>query len=325
MNIAQKMKREWNLRAQHHAKYWVATENFHDDEEFARSGEKTAQAILSCLQSHTDPSWTILDIGCGIGRVLKPLAHYFQRLVGIDVSGEMILKSKDWLRGLNNVETIETSGVDLEPFPDETFDLVYSFVAFQHMPRPVFVRYLEESNRVLKPHGYLAFQIPIGTTRDTAIEDTVTMRQYSAIELAEELKRCGFESTEHQPADSALRHYRPEVPVKTFHLVKKIRTVLHSKNTDWLESECGETFSMLNTRMYLWFAEQCLQKGQEDEALRTYQALRTQDPHSLEKWTRTVEILVQRGKLEEAKDTLEKLTTALPTYEALNTLLTIRS
>ncbi len=321
MNIAQKMKREWNQRAQHHAQYWVATENFHDDKEFSKSGEETAQALLSCIQPLADASWTVLEIGCGVGRILKPLCSHFKRLVGIDVSGEMIHQSKNWLKGLNNVETIETSGVDLKSFPDETFNLVYSFVAFQHMPRPVFLRYLEESNRVLKHQGYLLFQIPIGTIRDTAIEDTVTMRQYSTNELADELERCGLESTDHYPVDSELRHHREEVPGRIFHLAKKTGTVLYSNNTDWLESECGETFSLLNTRMYLWFAEQCLQKGQDDEALRTYLALRAQDPRSLEKWIRTVEILVQQGKHEEAQDTLEKLTIAIPIYETLTALL----
>ena len=76
---------------------------------------------------------------------------------------------------------------------EESFDLVYSFVAFQHMPRPVFARYLEESNRVLKTQGFLAFQIPMGPPLDAVIEDTIAMRQYTSDELAGELHRCGFQ------------------------------------------------------------------------------------------------------------------------------------
>ena len=116
MNITAKMKRDWNHRAKHDARYWVATEHFQNDKEFSQSGDDTAKAILSLLAPYSDPSWSVLDIGCGIGRVLKPLACHFKHLVGIDVSGEMISQSKNWLTGIDNVETLETSGVDLQPF-----------------------------------------------------------------------------------------------------------------------------------------------------------------------------------------------------------------
>ena len=87
------------------------------------------------------------------------------------------------------------------------------------------------------------------------------------------------------------------------------------------DTECGQNFSLLDTRMYLWFAEQCLLKGKKGEALRTYEALREQDPLSLEKWVHAVEVLIAQGKQDEARTTLEKLTTALPIYETLNSLL----
>ena len=55
----------------------------------------------------------MLDIGCGIGRVLKHLAPYFQELVEVDVSSEMIAQSKIWLADHPQITTYETSGFDL--------------------------------------------------------------------------------------------------------------------------------------------------------------------------------------------------------------------
>ncbi|HNP97298.1 MAG TPA: hypothetical protein PKJ63_16770, partial [Cyclobacteriaceae bacterium] len=80
MNIVEKMKHDWNERAQHHARFWIATEDYRTEEKFAQSGKDTAQALLATLPVPPLSSWKILDIGCGIGRVLKALASYFDYL-----------------------------------------------------------------------------------------------------------------------------------------------------------------------------------------------------------------------------------------------------
>jgi len=38
MNIAEKMKRDWDQRAEHHARFWIATENYQTEEVFANLG-----------------------------------------------------------------------------------------------------------------------------------------------------------------------------------------------------------------------------------------------------------------------------------------------
>jgi hypothetical protein len=50
MNVSEKMKRDWNQRALHHAQYWIATENYQTEEVFAQSGQDTAQALLGALK-----------------------------------------------------------------------------------------------------------------------------------------------------------------------------------------------------------------------------------------------------------------------------------
>ena len=59
MNIAEKMKRDWDQRAQHHARFWIATENYQTEEVFAQSGQDTAQVLLKALTG-LHLTWCIL-------------------------------------------------------------------------------------------------------------------------------------------------------------------------------------------------------------------------------------------------------------------------
>ncbi|GJL56164.1 MAG: hypothetical protein NPIRA02_32960 [Nitrospirales bacterium] len=317
MNIVTKMKHDWDRRAQHHTRYWIATEDYKNEAVFAESGQRTADAIVAALGPYYKKAWIGLDIGCGIGRVLKPLSFHFRQLIGVDVSAEMIMKSKTWLQGIPNVTTFETSGVDLKIFPYRHFDFVYSYVAFQHMPRPVFDRYLEEINRVLKNQGLLVFQIPIGNQPDAPMEDTIAVRFYDYHELNTKLKDRGFELIEvtkkhaGSPQGRELRH-----EFHQFLVAQKITTIRPDINVGWLQAECRERTSFLDTHMYLSFAENCLNQGDQEEAIHTYEQLLTHNPDSLEAWLKLATVLIDRGNIDQAVSTLTDLTHAHPNYRA---------
>ena len=314
MNIVHKMKQDWDRRAKHHSRYWIATEAYEDEKIFAQSGQDTAKALLATLDHLYRPEWKALDIGCGIGRVLKPLAAHFRYLAGVDVSSEMITKSKEWLRGLGNVETCETSGVDLNPFPSDHFDLVYSYVTFQHMPRPVFERYLEEINRVLKPQGILAFQLPIGPRRDAPLEDTIAVRYYEQDELQKNMNRNGFRLLDQK--NSLIRKMRGKDRIgHQFRLAKKVGGIKPEVNVGWLQVQCEEIPSFLDTHMYLSFAERCLQRGRDEEAITSCQELLEHNPSSLEGWLQLARIFIETGRPKQALTTLQKLKTVHPTYQ----------
>ena len=315
MNIVMKMKQDWDRRAKHHARFWIATEDYQNETVFAESGAVTAKAILSTLGLHHRNTWTALDIGCGIGRVLKPLAPHFYKLIGVDVSAEMISKSKSWLRDVPNVTTVESSGVDLSLFPPRYFNVVYSYVAFQHMPRPVFDLYLEEINRVLKPQGFLVFQIPIGRHLDAPLEDTIAIRFYEYRDLVEKLSRTGFRlgSPQHQPSIS-LHTTKQHVAQHEFLLAQKVNTIRPDINVGWVQAECHDQTSWIDTQMYLSFAEDCLLRGNQEEAMRTYESLLEHNPSSLEAWLQLATVLIDSGKIDQAISKLTDLTQAYPNY-----------
>lgn len=315
MNLSDKMKLDWNRRAHHHARFWIATEDYQTEEIFTRSGEATAQAVLNRLEELHSHSWKVLDIGCGIGRILKPLAPYFQELVGVDVSSEMIAQSKIWLADYLHITTYATSGIDLQEFPDNQFDLVYSYIAFQHMPRPVFDNYLLETNRVLKHQGFFLFQLPLGKYSDPPPEDTIGIRVYPISEIRDKLHLNGFSIDLEHLAANAVEF------AHGFHLAQKIKQsaltlYAKGKRVEWIELEAiPSQFSPLDLHMYLTFAERRISEGKPQEAIRTLQAVVQHNPHHLSGWLHLANLLVETGQLQQALTTLQELTTLHPRYK----------
>jgi SAM-dependent methyltransferase len=105
------------------------------------------------------PDAEVLEIGCGVGRLLVPFSERVARAHGVDISEVMIQKSKDYVSTRANLETSVTDGT-LSAFADASFDFVFSFIVFQHIPERAPIRtYVEEAGRVLRPGGLFRFQV----------------------------------------------------------------------------------------------------------------------------------------------------------------------
>ena len=187
------MRADWDRRARENASFYVCTTSAASAEEFGRSGVRDLEEkVLDGLEVR--PDWRVLEIGCGVGRLVKPLAARVERVVGVDLSTEMLRRAKDYCAGLSNVELLATEG-DLASLADESFDFVFSHIVFQHLPRKAYAeRYFREAFRVLVPGGVFRVQVD-GRSRQAFrrwIADSWSGVVFSARELARRLERCGF-------------------------------------------------------------------------------------------------------------------------------------
>ena len=155
------MRDFWDKAAQENAVWYVDTSVSYDKPDMAKffaTGEVVAQLAID--ESPVPPPGRDLavDIGSGLGRICKALAPRFDRVVGIDISPEMVRRAQR-LVDEPNVTFQVGSGSSLDPVEDGTADLVVSFTVFQHIPKvEVIEGYLAEAGRVLKPGGIFAFQ-----------------------------------------------------------------------------------------------------------------------------------------------------------------------
>lgn len=111
-------------------------------------GEAIAQYIKNPEEK------TILEIGHGGGRILSSAARHFKQAYGCDIHHQnLLVKELLEKRGIHNVELFQGSGSDI-PLPNQSIDVVYSFIVIQHMEKKEIVeKYIEEIHRILRDQG----------------------------------------------------------------------------------------------------------------------------------------------------------------------------
>lgn len=105
--------------------------------EFFETGERHLETVAGLTQRVSPGDFgpdRALEFGCGVGRVLLPLARCSREVVGVDVSPSMLGEARrncDRER-LNNVELVESD--DRLSAVSGDFDFIHSFIVFQHIP-----------------------------------------------------------------------------------------------------------------------------------------------------------------------------------------------
>jgi N-acetylglucosaminyl-diphospho-decaprenol L-rhamnosyltransferase len=158
----QGMRSFWNARAREDALYFVDTRQRYgaaDGERFW-DGEQLLHVVLDGLGVAVSDTDTVVEIGCGVGRITRALAARARTVIALDVSDEMLRRARQFNPELGNVEWVLGDGVSLRGVADVSVDACVSLVVFQHLPDPALaLGYVREVGRVLRPGGWAALQI----------------------------------------------------------------------------------------------------------------------------------------------------------------------
>lgn len=167
-------KNLWNNLAKKNWKFYIYTDKGKEISEgdFIQSGEEDYRRLIlddPIIQEKFPEKSTLsaLEIGCGAGRILRPMARDFGRVIGVDVSSEMLKHARDQV----DAELIETDGETI-PLEDSSIDFVFSYLVFQHIKSYIVV----ENNfkavaRILKPGGLFKVLMRTDLKRDKAWHD----------------------------------------------------------------------------------------------------------------------------------------------------------
>ncbi len=135
-----------------------------EDEFFQTGQDEINKVIRSLKKSGWDQARQgkmALDFGCGVGRNTLALAGYFSEVKGVDIAAPMITLARRYAKKKHQqVKYFLNTKNDLELFRARKFNFIYTNITLQHMDQKYIKNYLLEFLRVLKPGGFLLFQLP---------------------------------------------------------------------------------------------------------------------------------------------------------------------
>ncbi len=128
-----------------------------DDERAWREG---AKADFERIRGYFDARSTVLDLGCGIGRIAALVAPECAQLWAVDVSREMLEMAAERMRGRANIKYVLCLDTVFPDVPSASVDFAYSLLTLQHVEREDAFLLLEELRRVIKPAGVVVLTFP---------------------------------------------------------------------------------------------------------------------------------------------------------------------
>ena len=156
----------------------------HSLQEFFVSGQRHVDHVMEVISLHLRPGFVparVLDYGCGVGRLVFPFAQGSGLVTGVDVSPAMIQEAaKNAVqRKLENVRFLLTQ--DFEAEATGHFDLIHSFIVFQHLRPKRGEGILRNLLRRLEPGGLGAIHITFDSNASIFLNAVRGLRKRSRL------------------------------------------------------------------------------------------------------------------------------------------------
>ncbi len=117
-------------------------------------------SVVNVFKAHSVVS--VLDLGCGSGRHLIPLAENGFDVQGLDFSPAAVDTAQKWLqeKNLPGRASIADIHQEIKAFSDASFDGVFAVDSLSYQSTTEFIETLSQINRLLRTGGLLFLVVP---------------------------------------------------------------------------------------------------------------------------------------------------------------------
>lgn len=163
MTAAHSMQQDWDERARKDPFFYIASwRKDWNEEAFFESGEQDYERLVAGTldrRGFSPHGKSMIELGCGAGRMTRAFARKFARVTACDLSAEMLNRAEALCRTEKNIEWLQGNGTDLTSIASGSADFVFSYLVLQHMPKEEIVHhYIGEMFHVLRDGGLCLFQ-----------------------------------------------------------------------------------------------------------------------------------------------------------------------
>lgn len=171
----------------------------------------------------------VLDLGCGSGETLIPLAHRGAILIGIDISPDLIAIAERRLSDAGLSATIRVGSAYETELPDDSVDLIFCMSLIHHLD---IARVREEMRRILRPGGFVILKEPVRVSKTYGFLRSILPAHEDISEAEHPLTKEELRTVQEGFMVDGLRFFRlPFVP-----LVQRIPRAIGQRSTAQLSN-----------------------------------------------------------------------------------------
>lgn len=149
--------------------------------QFFDTGKLFIGNVIGLIRAHIYPNFSIqrsLDFGCGVGRLLIPLASHSVEAVGVDVADGMLAICQKHLDNFSVTNCQLVKGDDDLSSITGTFDFINSYIVLQHIPPERGYKILSNLLSKLRVGGCASIQITYAKSRKYFKHETGLAKAY---------------------------------------------------------------------------------------------------------------------------------------------------
>lgn len=174
---------------------------------------QTGRDDLSRAISVAGMAWgsdrTVVEVGCGLGRISQALAEHFGQVVGLDIAPRLVEEARR-RNDCPHVSFEVADGIRLQPQSLTQCDTVFSYEVFYYIPPRALTTYFQDAFRLLRSGGQFVFQLNM---------DPVVLTTRLSFLLRRVLYGCGIKQWRGWPTGPGYRRY--------YHSPEWLRVTLH--------------------------------------------------------------------------------------------------
>ncbi len=142
--------------------------------EFVATGDNETVAYLEAfgVLSPDALQQTMVEIGSGIGRMTASFSRLFAKVVACDLDAAFLERCRETVAQFGRPERLQTSHVAdgrTLGLPDNSADLVFSYITLQHCHHDDGLALAREAVRVTKPGGNISLNFRTWVTQDVVL------------------------------------------------------------------------------------------------------------------------------------------------------------